>query len=241
MVLSNKNVEEAMASQKIGSIAEAELKAALEKIMRDTYVLAGLDPQLGYEQMSELAHDLRAGQPHLTLNEIRLACKAGVSGELGGPKRPCYAAVMQWSEAYDKCAMVTDVRKYLRNRPKETPRITEEEGLQLMAGLMPMNTRRRWEEIRTNGAFSKALIPHVSAQIYDWLGEEGVLRLSPEDRTASMAKARKEVREDAGWDLESGEQQIRSRAKHYALQTWMQRIYETGKALTLPKMTRIYQ
>ena len=244
MVLSNVNILEAMNSPRLDAKTEKETKAMMEKIMRDTYVLAGLEPQLLYEQLDDITHDLRAGHPHLTFEEVRLACKGGVSGELGGPKRPSYASVMQWCEAYDRSAMTADCRKIRKERPKEKPVVTPEQGLERMKRGLPTCARRRWEDIRTDGAFRPTLIPHVSAQIYDWLGEEGVLRLSPEDRQAAVDKARNEVPTTTVWDaakLEGEKASVRSRAKHYALETWMRKAYLAGESLTLPEVKRIYQ
>ena len=234
-----------MSSDRIGTMPDEVLKAALAKIMRDSYVLAGSEPQLIFEQMDDLVHDIKTGHQRLTLNEIRLACKAGISGELGGPKKPSYAAVMQWCEAYDKCAMVADVRGYINTRPKEIPTITEEQGLRMMAKTMPDCAWKRWEDIRTIGKFGLSIIPHVSAQIYDWLGEEGFLRLSTAEREEAAARARKEVPKTSVWDtsnLEGEKVRVRNRAKHYALETWMRNQYASGKGLTLPKeIKRIYQ
>ena len=244
MVLSNVNILEAMESPRLDAKTEKETRAMMEKIMRDTYVLAGLEPQLLYEQLDDLTHDLRAGHPHLTFEEVRLTCKAGVSGELGGPKRPSYAAVMQWCEAYDRSAMAADCRKIRKERPKEVKVVTPEEGLEMMRRGLPICAMRRWDDIRTEGAFRPTLIAHVSAQIYDWLGEEGVLRLSAEDRQAAVNKARGEVPKTTVWDnanLEGEQERVRSRSKHYALETWMRKAYLSGESLTLPQVKRIYQ
>ncbi len=244
MVLSNVNVLEAMKSPRLDTKSDGEARAAMQKIMRDAYVLSGLDPQLMFEQLDDITHDLRASHPHLTFEEVRLACKAGISGELGGPKRPSYSAVMQWCEAYDRSAMAADCRKIRKSRKEEPRRLTPEEGLALMKRTMPEAAMRRWEDVRTTGTFGKGTIMHVSAQIYDWLGEEGTLSLSVEDRRSAMERAKRGDGTASAWDptfLEEKKDLTVTRAKHIALQIWMQKMIQAGQGITLPPVRRIYQ
>lgn len=232
-----------MNGNRLGSMTPESVKAAVAAVLTDLYVLAGYDPQLT-DQVDDLAKDLRNSFRHLTVEEVRLAGKAGIAGELGDIRRPSYAAIMRWVEAYDRSAQVADARKIIANRPKERKPISEAEGLELMRQMMPEAARRRWEDIRIYGAFSKATIPHVSAQLYDWLREEGVLHLDKADKEAAVMMARKESNNRSAWDvshLEGGEALIRSRAKHIALQTWMRKTYAAGQTLTLPtQIRRIY-
>lgn len=232
-----------MAGPRMGSLDQDSVKVSVERILTDLYVLSGYDPQLT-DQVDDLAKDLRNSFRHLTTDEVKLAGKAGIAGELGDIRRPSYAAIMRWVEAYDRSAQVADARKIIANRPKERKPISEAEGLELMRQMMPEAARRRWEDIRIYGAFSKATIPHVSAQLYDWLREEGVLHLDKADKEAAVMMARKESNNRSAWDvshLEGGEALIRSRAKHIALQTWMRKTYAAGMTLTLPtQIRRIY-
>lgn len=232
-----------MAGPRMGSLDQDSVKVSVERILTDLFVLAGYDPQLT-DQVDDLAKDLRNSFRHLTTDEVKLAGKAGIAGELGDIRRPSYAAIMRWVEAYDRSAQVADARKIIANRPKERKPITEAEGLARMRQMMPEAARRRWEDIRIYGAFSKATIPHVSAQLYDWLREEGVLHLDKADKEAAVMMARKESNNRSAWDvshLEGGEALIRSRAKHIALQTWMRKTYAAGQTLTLPtQIRRIY-
>ena len=243
MILILNNIETAMNGNRLGSMTPESVKAAVAAVLTDLYVLAGYDPQLT-DQVDDLAKDLRNSFRHLTVEEVRLAGKAGIAGELGDIRRPSYAAIMRWVEAYDRSAQVADARKIIANRPKERKPISEAEGLELMRQMMPEAARRRWEDIRIYGAFSKATIPHVSAQLYDWLREEGVLHLDKADKEAAVMMARKESNNRSAWDvshLEGGEALIRSRAKHIALQTWMRKTYAAGQTLTLPtQIRRIY-
>lgn len=243
MILITQNIEAAMAGPRIGSLDQDSVKVSVERILTDLCVLSGYDPQLT-DQVDDLAKDLRNSFRHLTTDEVKLAGKAGIAGELGDIRRPSYAAIMRWVEAYDRSAQVADARKIIANRPKERKPITEAEGLERMRQMMPEAARRRWEDIRIYGAFSKATIPHVSAQLYDWLREEGVLHLDKADKEAAVMMARKESNNRSAWDvshLEGGEALIRSRAKHIALQTWMRKTYAAGQTLTLPtQIRRIY-
>lgn len=245
MVLSLDNITEAMRNgSRLSFIGPDQLKTGMEAIMRDVFILAGYEPQLIYEQLDDLSKDIQSSFPTLTLAELRLAAKAGVAGELGGPKKPSYASMMQWVDAYNRSAMVADARKIRATRQAEPERISDEEGWRIFTELMPQSLRRRWDDIRTQGRFGKATIPHVSAQIYDWLGEEGVLRLTDEQRNIASQKGRKEVQSDSVWDLndlESGKALIRSRVKHYALEIWMQDLFNKGGKLTVPtKIARFY-
>lgn len=243
MILITQNIEAAMAGPRLGSLDQDSVKVSVERILTDLYVLSGYDPQLT-DQVDDLAKDLRNSFRHLTTDEVKLAGKAGIAGELGDIRRPSYAAIMRWVEAYDRSAQVADARKIIANRPKERKPITEAEGLERMRQMMPEAARRRWEDIRIYGAFSKATIPHVSAQLYDWLREEGVLHLDKAYKEDAVMMARKESNNRSAWDvshLEGGEALIRSRAKHIALQTWMRKTYAAGQTLTLPtQIRRIY-
>lgn len=243
MILITQNIEAAMAGPRMESLDQDSVKVSVERILTDLYVLSGYDPQLT-DQVDDLAKDLRNSFRHLTTDEVKLAGKAGIAGELGDIRRPSYAAIMRWVEAYDRSAQVADARKIIANRPKERKPISEAEGLERMRQMMPEAARRRWEDIRIYGAFSKATIPHVSAQLYDWLREEGVLHLDKADKEAAVMMARKESNNRSAWDvshLEGGEALIRSRAKHIALQTWMRKTYAAGMTLTLPtQIRRIY-
>lgn len=243
MILTITNITEAMTGGRIGQIPQGEVKTAAEALMRSAYILSGLEPPLYYDQLEDLANDLRNSFPHLTFKEVKLAVKAGIAGELGDVRRPSYAAIMRWTEAYNRHAQVSDARKIGPARPAAPKPITEAEGLAIMQLLMPENARRRWEEIRTTGAFGRAAIPHVSAQLYDWLGEEGVLRLDRADREEAARKAQQETQSRSVWDmsrLESGKALTRSLAKHYALQIWMWKEQTAGRTLTLPTVKRIY-
>jgi hypothetical protein len=243
MILITANIEAAMAGPRMGALDETSVRDSIERILTDLYVLAGYDPQLN-DQVDDLARDLRNSFRHLTTDEVKLAGKAGIAGELGDIRRPSYASVMRWVEAYDRSAQVTDARRIVRERPAMPVRISDAEGLERMRRIMPDAARRRWDDIRVNGAFSKATIPHVSAQLYDWLREEGVLHLDKADKEAAVMMARKESNNNSVWDvshLEGGEALIRSRAKHIALQTWMRKTYAAGQTLTLPtQIRRIY-
>ena len=241
MVLSLNNVQEAMKGLRMADRRNADIRSGIEVIMRDLYVLAGYDPELFQGQLDDLARDLASGFPKLTLEEVKLAGKAGIAGELGGPKKPSYSAMMQWTEAYHRSAMVADARKIRKARKEEPRRLTPEEGLALMKRTMPEAAMRRWEDVRTTGTFGKGLVMHVSAQIYDWLGEEGTLSLSVQDRRDAMERARRSDGTTAAWDsFEEGKDLTVSRAKHIALQTWMQRRKEAGQGFTIPPVRRIY-
>lgn len=235
-----------MNGKRLGAMTPELTKEAIGTVLTDLYILAGYDPQLT-DQVDDLAKDLRESFRHLTVEEVRLAGKAGIAGELGDIRRPSYAAIMRWVEAYNRSAQVADARKIIANRPKERKPISpisEAEGLARMRQMMPEAARRRWDDIRIYGAFSKATIPHVSAQLYDWLREEGVLHLDKADKEFAVMMARKESNNRSAWDvshLEGGEALIRSRAKHIALQTWMRKTYAAGMTLTLPtQIRRIY-
>lgn len=235
-----------MKGQRLGAMTPELTKEAIGTVLTDLYILAGYDPQLT-DQVDDLAKDLRNSFRHLTTDEVKLAGKAGIAGELGDIRRPSYAAIMRWVEAYNRSAQVADARKIIANRPKERKPISpisEAEGLARMRQMMPEAARRRWDDIRIYGAFSKATIPHVSAQLYDWLREEGVLHLDKADKEFAVMMARKESNNRSAWDvshLEGGEALIRSRAKHIALQTWMRKTYAAGQTLTLPtQIRRIY-
>ena len=245
MVLSIDNVTEALQTgSRLSAIGPDQLKTGMDAIMRDIFVLAGYEPQLIYEQLDDLTKDVAKSFPHLTLAEIRLAAKAGIAGELGEGRRPSYASIMRWADAYNKSAMVADARKIKAKQKDEPKRLTDEEGWRIFVELMPQSLQRRWEDIRTQGKFGNATIPHVSAQLYDWLGEEGVLHLTDEQRNLAFKKGRTEVRTSSAWDmnhLESGKALARSRAKHYALEIWMQDLYRSGHPLPVPdKITRFY-
>lgn len=243
MILTIPNITEAITGDRIGNTNESESKKMAEALMRSAYILSGLEPPLYYDQLDDLANDLRTSFSYLTFKEVKLAIKAGVAGELGDIRKPSYAAIMRWTEAYVRSPQLADARKAIANRPVEAPRLTDEQGLAIMQKTMPEAARRRWEDIRTQGKFGLATIPHVSAQIYDWLGEEGILRLDPADRRAAVAKAKAEAApQNAASGLESGQALFQSTAKHYALQTWMQLRYNAGLPLALPaQVRRIYQ
>lgn len=243
MILTFSNIQAAMNGDRIGTMDDKSVKASSEALLRDLYILAGKEPPLYYDQLDDLATDIKASFKHLTFEELKLAGKAGMAGELGDIRTPSYAAIMRWTEAYVRSPQLADARKVIANRPVEAPRLSDEEGLAIMQKTMPEAARRRWEDIRTQGKFGLATIPHVSAQIYDWLGEEGVLRLDPADRRAAVAKAKAEAAPtNAASGLEKGDALLQSTAKHYALQTWMQLRYNAGLPLALPaQVRRIYQ
>lgn len=244
MILTITNITESMTGGRIGQISEKEVKTAAEALMRSAYILSGLEPPLYYDQLDDLATDLRTSFPHLTFKEVKLAVKAGVAGELGDVRRPSYAAIMRWTEAYNRHPQVSDARKIAVTRPTPVRQITAVEGLAIMQKTMPEAARRRWEDVRTTGSFGKATIPHVSAQLYDWLGEAGLLRLDLPDREEASRKARTETQARSVWNvahLESGKVLTRSLAKHYALQTWMRNEQKAGRPLNLPQVTRIYE
>lgn len=245
MILTVDTIQKAMTGQRVGSMDDKSLSGHLAQITTDVAALAGFESQIFGEQTDELARDIRGGYPRLTLDEIRLACKAGVSGEFGIGGRPTYASVTRWVREYDNCAMVADARKGFIRKPVEVRRLTEAEGLAVMRREMPEAARRRWEAVRTTGSFPIAAIPHVSAQIYDWLRESGVLHLDRVDKEEAVLKARKETGAKSAWDvsgLEGGENLIRSRAKHIALLTWMRKLHAAGGRIDiLPKVTRLYE
>lgn len=245
MILTVDTIQKAMTGQRVGSMDDKSLSGHLAQITMDVAALAGFESQIFGEQTDELARDIRGGYPRLTLDEIRLACKAGVSGEFGIGGRPTYASVTRWVREYDNCAMVADARKGFIRKPVEVRRLTEAEGLAVMRREMPEAARRRWEAVRTTGSFPIAAIPHVSAQIYDWLRESGVLHLDRVDKEEAVLKARKETGAKSAWDvsgLEGGENLIRSRAKHIALLTWMRKLHAAGGRIDiLPKVTRLYE
>lgn len=245
MVLTLDNVTAAMDGKRLGKYEPSGLTTVGETVLSKAYALSGRDPQLEY-QKEDLGKDLAASFPSLTLNECILAVKAGVAGEIGTAKTPSYAAVMQWVGAYDKSPMVADARRITAKRKTEAPkRLTPEQGLAMMRRTMPALARDRWNSVRANGAFNGNAIPHVSAQIYDWLGEEGILKCTPEQKNAASRKATSEVRQGSVWNvehLESGKALIRSRAKHYALEIWMRDLHTSGGSLTLPdQVKRIYE
>lgn len=244
MVLSLANVQEAMQGRRLSDIPQQDLKLGMDGIMRDISVLAGYDPDLIYGQTADMAKDLAAGYPMLTLEEIKLAGKAGVAGELGGPKKPSYAAMMQWTDAYHKSAMVADARKIRKNRKAEPKRITVEEGWKIFCENMPLALDRRWEDVRTLGKFGNATVPHVSAQLYDWLGDEGVLHLTDAQKDYARKKGKAEAGTRSVWDRinpESDRALTLSRVKHYALEVWMQDLQRSGARLPVPeKITKFY-
>lgn len=242
MVLNNANIQEAMQGKRIADRPAEEIRKAVETIMRELSVLAGYDPQLMYDQVDDLAKDLASGYPMLTLAEVKLAGKAGVTGELKGPKKPSYAAMMNWVSAYHRSSEVADTRKMRNSRKAETPRLSEEEGLRRMAVLMPRNARERWNGVRATGAFPRHCLPHVSAQIYDWLREEGVLSIPDGDKKEALAKAKAGVGmvDIPLGNLEAGRAMTSSLAKHMALEAWMRRKAAAGERLTLPGVRRIY-
>lgn len=245
MIITLDNVNAAMAGKRIGQMDDPTLAAALGKIARDVAALAGFEPQIFGEQTDELARDLRRGYSRLTLDEIRLACKAGVSGEFGVGGRPTYASVARWVREYDNCAMVSDARK-MAPRTKAQPRtITGDEGLNIMRRLMPVNLSRRWEDIRTAGVFRSGTIPHVSAQLLDWLRDEGVVQVDETLWKECVKRARTDLSSRSAWDLsrlESGPELIRSKAKHIYLQEWMRETHRSGRTLAVPgNVRRVYQ
>ena len=254
MILTLTNIETAMSGRRINQLDEKAVKAYAEGLLRDLYILAGMEPPLYYDQLDELANDLRNSFPHLTFDELKLAGKAGIAGELGEGRRPSYASIMRWADAYNKSAMVADARKIRAKQKDEPKRLTDEEGWRIFVKLMPESLKRRWEDIRTQGKFGNAIIPHVSAQLYDWLGEEGVLCLTDEQRTIASRKSRTEGRPTSVRDMielmsvrndsekEARKALARARAKHYALEIWMQDLHRSGKSLPIPtKITRFYE
>lgn len=233
-----------MTGQRLGSMTPESTKVAIEAVLTDLFVLSGYDPQLT-DQVDDLAKDLRNSFRHLTVEEIRLAGKAGIAGELGDIRKPSYASIMRWVDAYARSAQLADTRKIMANRPKERPQITDEQGLEMMRRMMPECARRRYDAIRTDGAFGKAEIPHVSGQVFDWFRDEGLLTISQEEWREAVGIARREGNARSAWDLsklEGGENLLRSRAKHVALQTWMRKRIAAGLPATMPnQVQRIYK
>lgn len=244
MVLTLDNVTAAMNGMRLGKYEPSGLTTVGETVLSKAYALSGRDPQLEY-QKEDLGRDLAASFPSLTLNECILAVKAGVAGEIGTVKTPSYAAVMQWVGAYDKSPMVADARRITEKRKVERVKLTPDQGLALMRRTMPKEAAKRWDEIRVNGKFGNAILAHVSAQIYDWLGEEGILRMTEDQKVAASRKAREEVKKSSVWNvdqLETGKALIKSRTKHYALEIWMRDLHTSGGSLTLPdQVKRIYE
>ena len=66
-----------MKGTRISNRPQDEIKAGMETIMRDISILAGSDPDLIFPQLEDLSKDIASGFPMLTLEEIRLAGKAG--------------------------------------------------------------------------------------------------------------------------------------------------------------------
>lgn len=241
MVLTLSNVEAAMGGKRLGDYGPGDLREAGETVLKKAFVLYGREPQL-FLQGDELGADMAGSFPHLTLAECVLASKAGVAGELGTVRTPSYAAVMQWLEAYDKHPMVADARKIRRARKAEPVEVTPEEGLRRMAELMPRNARERWEGVRVSGSFPRHCMPHASAQIYDWLKEEGLLSIPEADKRESLAKAKAGVGliDIPFGNIEAGRALTASLAKHLALESWMRRKLARGERLILPEVRRIY-
>lgn len=242
MVLTLDNIRAAMGGKALKAFGQTELRGAGETVLKKAYVLSGRDPQLAL-QADDLGRDMAGSFPHLTIAECVLAVKAGVAGEIGTTRVPSYAAVMQWLEVYDRHPMTADARK--RGRKPETPRrVTPEEGLAMMRDTMPRLARERWDSVRTTGAFPRHCLPHVSAQIYDWLKEEGRLSLPAEVRRAALDRARNGLVRGTSLpvgDLEAGERLTVSLAKHMALEDWMRAETRSGRAINLPPVRRIYE
>ncbi|MBR4755328.1 MAG: hypothetical protein IK076_00125 [Bacteroidales bacterium] len=244
MVLTLNNVTEAMKGERLSARKHDDIKEGIGAIMRNLSILSGFDPDLVVEQLDDLTKDLANGFPMLTLDEVKLAGKAGIAGEFGGTKKPSYSTMMQWTDAYHRSPMVADARKIRKNTKTEPKRTSPEEGWRIFVTLMPQALARRWEDIRTKGRFGNCTIPHVSAQLYDWLGEGGVLRLTEDQKRDAANRGTAEVKNSSVWDMthiESGKTLIRSRTKHYALEIWMQDIHRNGGTLPpTPKITRLY-
>lgn len=241
MILTIDTIHTAMTGKRIGTMDTQSLVVALGQIASDVAALAGFETQIFGEQTDELAADLRRGYPRLTLDEIRLACKAGVSGEFGVGGRPTYASVTRWVREYDGCAMVADARKTVAQTPRETRTVTPDEGLAIMRREMPANLKRRWDDIRTNGIFTTGRIPHVSAQLLDWLRDEGVLTVDNALWRECVRRAKTYTQGGSVWDvsrLEGGEALIRSRAKHIYLQEWMRERHGNGLPPVIPAQVR---
>ena len=242
MILTLDNVSAAMSGMRLRDMDEAALIRAVGKILEDTNRMAGYDKGLFPEDVTELAGDLRKGNGRLTVDDIRLACKAGISGELGDVKKPTVANVLRWAEAYDRHPQVADARKIRSVRKEEPVEVTPEEGLRRMAELMPRNARERWEGVRVSGSFPRHCLPHVSAQIYDWLKDEGLLSIPETDKREALAKAKAGVGliNIPFGNIEAGRALTASLAKHLALESWMRQKQARGERLILPEVRRIY-
>lgn len=243
MILTLDNVSAAMGGMRLRDMDEAALIRAVGKILEDTNRMAGYDKGLFPEDVTELAGDLRRGNGRLTVDDIRLACKAGISGELGDVKKPTVANVLRWAEAYDRHPQVADARKIRSVRKEEPKPLTEAEGLAIERRLMPELTRERWEGVRVNGSFPRHCIPHVSAQIYDWMSDGGLISLPAATRRKALETARAGVGR-MGFPmghLEDEERMAVSLAKHICLERWMLDRVARGLPLDMPaEVRRIY-
>lgn len=242
MLLTTDNICKAMTGKPLARLDGKALTDTVTLILRDTMVYAGYEATLIVENAGELAKDLKASYPKLTLDELRLVCKAGLTGELGEVKRPSCAAVLRWVEAYVKSAQLADARKI---RPKaEAPKLTKEQGEALYRKEIPGSLERRIEDVRTIGRFGPNAIPHVSAQIFDWLRHDGDLAITTDQWNAAVEKAKKETASGNIFKMEhveGGERLIRSKAKHIALQEWIFNELAAGRRIRVPdKITSIY-
>lgn len=219
-----------------GRLDEDALNDILTMIMRENMAYAGYDVQLIVENVGELAKDIRSGYPGITLDEIRLVCKAGLTGELGDIKRPSCAAVMRWIDAYLKSPMRADAKR-IQSRPRARV-ITREEGESIYRRNIPLALARRVEAVRTTGRFAPEAIPHVSAQVFDWLRREGDLTITRERWAEAVEKAKKESNRGSIFrmeNIEGGERLIRSLAKHIALKEWICGEIRDGRPVRTPE------
>ena len=118
-----------MSGAPIGTMDDKSVRASSEALLRDLYILAGKEPPLYYDQLNDLANDLKTSFPKLTFEEVKLAGKAGIAGELGDVRTPSYASIMRWTEAYTRSPQLADTRKIIANRPVVAPRLSDEQGL----------------------------------------------------------------------------------------------------------------
>lgn len=244
MLLTNDNIIRAMSGTPVSRLEPKALADTLGALLRDILAYAGYDAPLILDNVGELAGDIRAGYGQLTPDEIRLACKAGLTGELGDTRKPTCAAVIRWVDAYAKGPNKADAVKIRKIRSEAPRQVTPEEGLAMMRDTMPRLARERWDSVRTTGAFPRHCLPHVSAQIYDWLKEEGRLSLPAEVRRAALDRARNGLVRGTSLpvgDLEAGERLTVSLAKHMALEDWMRAETRSGRAINLPPVRRIYE
>ena len=226
-----------MAGRKIQDYSREDLTRTLATIIDNTYIYAGKNPSLFPAPAADLAGDLAASFKGLAIDEVQLAFRAGVCGELTETTGVNYSHMVKWLNAYAKHPQVLDARKILTAAPaRKSDDIYE--GLDVRTKLARFRASlaaaagRRYEDIRTQGRFRQGSIPHVSAQIYRWLQDEGLIRQDGSVKRGAMERARKRT---AGlFDLETGEALARSWAMEECLLIWMDGMIHDGRALVLP-------